>query len=170
MASLHSWCEKQILLAFPCPITPWLYVLVDVQGACEHGQAREGNPVGNWALHHALSRGDESEWESWSRRGRAPWFQGALLRFLRGTTPKDQRVGQSARLIWAITGVQEVSRHSHMWPIWKSEEGCEMCSYEHGPLIECWGQVVEGDRNRIMSQKGHLMALLEDPRYPHALV
>lgn len=41
-----------------------------------------------------------------------------------------------------------------------------MCLYEHRPLIECWGQVVEGDRNRIMSQKGHLTALLKDPRDP----
>lgn len=48
MAALHSWYEKQILLAFPCPITPWLHVLVDMQGTCGHEKAREGNPVGNW--------------------------------------------------------------------------------------------------------------------------
>ena len=42
--------------------------------------------------------------------------------------------------------------------------GCGMCSYKRGPLPEYWGQMVEGDRNKIMSQKGHLMALLEDPR------
>lgn len=32
-------------------------------------------------------------------------------------------------------------------------KGCEMCSYEYGPLIECGDQLVEGDGHKIMSQR-----------------
>lgn len=56
--TLHSCCGRQILLAFPCPMIPWLHVLVDMQETCGHGQARERSAMGNWTLCHALARGD----------------------------------------------------------------------------------------------------------------
>lgn len=73
--------------------------------------------------------------------------------------------GLRGRLIWAIAGMQEVASQSQ-------EFLCSQCGSQKGDVryihmstafIECWGHVVDGDRNRVMSQKGPLMALLEDP-------
>lgn len=108
-----------------------------------------------------------------------PYSMGALVQLLKCTPPKDTLRDKGTE--WQIDlGISKSAGDSSLqylgtamgFPAASVEVRgeCEMCSCEHGSLAEGWDKVVEDDRYRIISQKGHLMAVLEDPRQPCALV